>query len=122
MYGRTVYKTTCRVTVRPLYAPRAGLTSCAVTCWCERRGRAGVAGNRLRHFLTPATVSYTSASREVMTRSFLPFHNATGDREEFWGRKLGPDEEFTKAEDKTFLHHAISVTPILTQHFLRMQK
>lgn len=52
----------------------------------------------------------------------IPFHNATGDREEFWGRKLGPDEEFTKAEDQAFMHHAISVTPIFTQHFPRMQE
>src|SRR5439155_22158830 len=45
--------------------------------------------------------------------SQIVFHNAMGDREEFWGRKLGRDEAFTKAEDEKFMHHAIgSVVPI----------
>ena len=35
------------------------------------------------------------------------FHNASGDREDFWGRKLGTDEVFTEAEDREFMHHAI---------------
>ena len=36
--------------------------------------------------------------------SQIVFHNATGDREDFWGRKLGRDEAFTKAEDEEFMH------------------
>lgn len=35
------------------------------------------------------------------------FHNATSDREDFWGRKLRKDEEFTEAEDRGFMDHAI---------------
>ena len=50
--------------------------------------------------------------------SQIVFHNATGDRGEFWGRKLGRDEAFTKAEDEKFMHHAIlSVAPIFNQYF-----
>lgn len=39
--------------------------------------------------------------------SQIVFHNATNDREDFWGRKLGADEAFTEAEDRKFMHHAI---------------
>jgi hypothetical protein len=59
--------------------------------------------------------------------SQIVFHNATHDREDFWGRKLGSDEEFTKEEDETFMHHAIGadgyggVVPIFNQHFSGMQ-
>jgi hypothetical protein len=55
------------------------------------------------------------------------FHNATHDREDFWGRKLGVDEAFTGAEDRGFMHHAVGldgnggVVPILVRHFLGMQ-
>jgi hypothetical protein len=55
--------------------------------------------------------------------SQIVFHNTTGDREEFWGRKLGRDEAFTKAEDEKFMHHAIgSVVPIFNQYFSGMQE
>ena len=55
--------------------------------------------------------------------SQIVFHNATGDREDFWRRKLGRDEAFTKAEDEEFMRHAIgSVVPIFDQYFLRMQE
>jgi len=51
------------------------------------------------------------------------FHNATQDREEFWGRKLGRDEQFTTAEDTEFMNHAIgNVAPIFDQYFSRMQE
>ena len=56
------------------------------------------------------------------------FHNATGDREDFWERKVGRDEEFTKAEDEEFMHHAIGldgfggVVPIFDQYFSGMQE
>jgi hypothetical protein len=36
----------------------------------------------------------------------IVFHNATHDREEYWGRKFGIDG-FTEAEDTEFMHHAI---------------
>lgn len=52
----------------------------------------------------------------------IPFHNATGDRGKFWERELGPEEQFTEAEDRAFMYHAISVTPIFTQHFSGMQE
>lgn len=58
----------------------------------------------------------------------IVFHNATHDREEFWGRKLGRDEVFTEAEDREFMHHAIGshgssgVVPIFNQYFLGMQE
>jgi hypothetical protein len=53
----------------------------------------------------------------------IVFHNATQDREEFWGRKLGGDERFTAAEDTEFMNHAIdNVAPIFDQYFSRMQE
>jgi hypothetical protein len=58
----------------------------------------------------------------------IVFHNATGDREDFWGRKLGRDEAFTEAEDKEFMNHAIGsdgsggVVPIFNRHFSGMQE
>jgi hypothetical protein len=39
--------------------------------------------------------------------SRVVFHNATGDREDYWGRKLGKDEVFSLSEDTEFMHHAI---------------
>jgi hypothetical protein len=57
----------------------------------------------------------------------IVFHNATSDREDFWGRKLGMDEAFTDAEDTEFMNHAIGsdglggLVPIFKQHFLGMQ-
>jgi hypothetical protein len=56
------------------------------------------------------------------------FHNATGDREDFWGRKLGRDEAFTEAEDREFMNHAIGseghggVVPIFSRYFPGMQE
>jgi hypothetical protein len=55
------------------------------------------------------------------------FHNATHDREDFWGRRLGREEEFTEAEDREFMNHAIGpdglagVIPIFHRHFSGMQ-
>jgi hypothetical protein len=37
----------------------------------------------------------------------IVFHNATNDREDFWGRKLDRDEAFTEVEDREFMNHAI---------------
>jgi hypothetical protein len=59
--------------------------------------------------------------------SQILFHNATNDREDFWGRKLRPDEVFTQAEDEEFMHHAIGsngdggAIPIFARYFSRMQ-
>ena len=53
--------------------------------------------------------------------SQIAFHNATGDREDFWGRKLCRDETFSKAEDEEFMYHALgSVAPIFDQYFSGM--
>ena len=60
--------------------------------------------------------------------SRIVFHNATSDREGFWGRKLGRDEAFTEAEDREFMNHAIGpnghggVVPLFNQHFSGMQE
>ena len=59
--------------------------------------------------------------------SAIVFHNATSDREDFWGRKLGRDEVFTEAEDRAFMNHAIGadghggMVPIFNRHFSGMQ-
>ncbi len=59
--------------------------------------------------------------------SRIVFHNATHDREDFWGRKISLDESFDKAEDTTFMHHAIGphgndgVISILNLYFSGMQ-
>jgi hypothetical protein len=37
----------------------------------------------------------------------IVFHNATNDREDFWGRKLSTDEAFSESEDRAFMNHAI---------------
>jgi hypothetical protein len=60
--------------------------------------------------------------------NWIPFHNATGDREDFWGRKLKSGEEFTDAENTEFMHHAIGpdghggLVPIFNKHFSGMQE
>lgn len=53
--------------------------------------------------------------------SQIVFHNATHDREEFWGRKFGSDG-FTEAEDTEFMRQAIGLIPIFDRHFSRMQE
>ena len=58
----------------------------------------------------------------------IVFHNATHDREDFWGRKLRRDEVFTEAEDRYFMNHAIGsdgcggLVPIFNQHHSGMQE
>lgn len=55
--------------------------------------------------------------------SQVVFHNASGDREDFWERQLGKEETFTKAEDEAFMQHAIDVVaPIFSLYFSRMQQ
>ena len=55
--------------------------------------------------------------------SQIVFHNATDDRQAFWGRTLrGPDDAFSVAEDEAFMHHAINVVaPIFDRYFDRMR-
>lgn len=53
----------------------------------------------------------------------IVFHNAIFDRHDFWGREFVMDGAFTKAEDETFMHHAIDVVaPIFEQYFVGMQE
>jgi len=53
----------------------------------------------------------------------IVFHNATNDREDFWGRQLGKDEMFSREEDEAFMQHAIDfVVPIFEQYVLGMQE
>ncbi len=53
----------------------------------------------------------------------IVFHNATADREDFWGRRLGRDESFSESEDRAFMNHAIGfVAPIFNQYFPEMQE
>lgn len=60
--------------------------------------------------------------------SQIVFHNATSDREDFWGRKLGSHGSFTEAEDREFMNHAIGsdghggVIPIINHYFSGMQE
>lgn len=55
--------------------------------------------------------------------SQIVFHNATGDREDYWGRKLRREEQFSRAEDVAFMNHAIQVVaPIFDQYFAGMQE
>jgi len=55
--------------------------------------------------------------------SQIVFHNATNDREDFGGRKLGKDEVFTEAEDREFMNHAIgSVVPIFNLYLPGMRE
>ncbi|MDM0029102.1 hypothetical protein [Variovorax saccharolyticus] len=57
----------------------------------------------------------------------IVFHNATHDREDFWGREPGSNPEFSEAEDMEFMHHAIGsdgrggMIPIFDLYFSRMQ-
>lgn len=55
--------------------------------------------------------------------SQVVFHNATADREDFWGKKLGRSDTFSLEEDATFMSHAVwTVAPIFNQYFPRMQE
>ena len=55
--------------------------------------------------------------------SQVVLHNATADREDYWDRRLGRDEEFSKEEDEAFRNHAIgAVAPIFSQYFSGMQE
>lgn len=54
--------------------------------------------------------------------SAIAFSNAWSDRQDFAGRTVTQDNDFTKEEDEEFTHHAIQfVAPILELYFSRMQ-
>ncbi len=94
-------------------------TSCVVTPEIERSVACG--GFAAEFYLLDK--GYAEKGRDdERDISRIVFHNATGDREDFWGRKLGRDEIFSKAEDEAFMHHAIrSVAPIFDLYFLGMR-
>ena len=60
--------------------------------------------------------------------SRIVFHNATHDRQDFWGREPGSDQGFSETEDWEFMHHAIGsdgqggMIPIFNLYFSRMQE
>jgi hypothetical protein len=54
--------------------------------------------------------------------SALVFSNAWKDRQDFAGRTVTEDNDFTKAENEEFMRHATQiVAPIFKQYFSRMQ-
>jgi hypothetical protein len=53
----------------------------------------------------------------------IVFHNATSDREDFWGRKLCIGEAFSASEDEEFMRQAIdNVVPLFCQYLSGMNK
>jgi hypothetical protein len=61
-------------------------------------------------------------SDDVRDISQVVFHNASSDREDFWGRRLSRDEAFSKEEDEAFMNHALgSVAPLFSHYFSGMQ-
>ena len=54
--------------------------------------------------------------------SAILFSNAWRDRQEFAGRTVTEDNDFTKEEDEEFMRHATQfVAPIFDQYFAKMQ-
>lgn len=54
--------------------------------------------------------------------SAIVFSNAWSDRQDFAGRTVTEDNDFTREEDEEFMRHATQVVaPIFNQYFLRMQ-
>ncbi len=55
--------------------------------------------------------------------SQVVFHDATNDREDFWGHKLGNDEAFAETEDREFMNHVIEfVVPIFNLYLPGMRE
>ena len=92
---------------------------CVVTSEIERRVACG--GFAAEFYLLDKGLAERGPDDE-RDISQIVFHNATGDREDFWGRKLGRDEAFTMAEDEEFMHHAISLAAIFNDYFSGMQE
>lgn len=79
-------------------------TSCIVTPEIERSVACG--GFAAEFFLVNG--GHAERAREDdRDLSRILFHNATHDREDFFGRKLAQDEAFTEVEDREFMTHAI---------------
>lgn len=92
---------------------------CVVTSGIERSVACG--GFAAEFFLLDRGYA-EQGSDDERNISQVVFHNATSDREDFWGRKLGRDEVFTEAEDREFMNHALgSVVPIFNQYFSGME-
>lgn len=54
--------------------------------------------------------------------SQIVFHNAFFDRGDFWGRRVGPEDVFSQAEDQQFMQYAIlRVAPVFDHYFPAMQ-
>ena len=98
---------------------------CVVTSEIERRVACG--GFAAEFYLLSNDYAERGRDDERVI-SQIVFHNATSEREDFWGRRLGSDEVFTEAEDREFMNHAIGsdghggVVPIFNQYFSRMQE
>jgi len=60
--------------------------------------------------------------RDVQETSAIVFGNAWMDRQDFSGRVVTQDNDFTKDEDEEFMRHATQVVaPIFNLYFSRMQ-
>jgi len=95
-------------------------TRCVVTPGIEKNV---VCGGFAAEFYLLKSNYAERANGDYRDVSQIVFHNATGDREDFWERKLAGDEMFSTAEDEKFMNHAIgSVVPIIEQYFPKMQK
>jgi len=98
---------------------------CVVTSEIERSVACGGFAAEFYLLNKPYAARGRDDERDI---SRIVFHNATSDREDFWGRKLGRDEAFTETEDREFMNHAIGsdgcggVVPILNQYFSGMQE
>jgi len=95
-------------------------TRCVVTPEIERSVACG--GFAAEFYLL--NNSYAERDRgDERDISRIVFHNATDDREAFWGRQLGGDDAFSEAEDRQFMHYAIGhVVPIFNSYFPGMQQ
>jgi hypothetical protein len=100
-------------------------TRCEVTAELERSvACAGFAAEF--YILNMGLAELGSDDKRDINR--VVFHNATNDREDFWGRKLGVDEAFSEAEDREFMNYAIGsdgrggVIPIFSHYLPGMQQ
>lgn len=95
-------------------------TRCVVTAEIEKSVACG--GFAAEFFLLKSGYAVQS-DNDKRNISQVVFHNASEDREDFWERKLGEEEAFTRAEDQAFMQHAIEVVaPILNLYYSRMQE
>ena len=94
-------------------------TRCVVTPEMEKSVACG--GFAAEYFLLNSGYAQLGPNDE-RDISQVVFHNATGDREDYWDRRIGRDEAFSQEEDEAFMNHAIeTVAPIFSQYFSGMQ-